>query len=111
MPTSPEENKESEDFEERRKFPRVSASCPVLYRLDFSDRWHVGKMVDYSAIGIRITCENNLPEGTKLAIQIKPGSIKTIPEYSAEGQVARSEVDGDQHYTISIKILKVLRSS
>ncbi len=111
MSTSPEEDKEGEGFVERRMFPRVPASCPVLYRLDFSERWHVAKMVDYSATGIRVTCDENLPEGTKVAIQIKPGSIKTIPQFSAEGEVARSEVNSDQHFIISIKILKVLRNS
>jgi hypothetical protein len=111
MSAFPEENKESEGFIERRMFPRVIANCPVLYRLDFSERWHVAKMVDYSATGIRISCDENLPVGTKIAIQIKPGSIKTIPPVSAEGQVARSEVDSDQHFVVSVKILKVERNS
>jgi hypothetical protein len=105
-----EENKEIEEFVERRMFPRITASCPVLYRLDFSERWHVAKMVDYSATGIRIACDENLPAGTKVAIQIKPGSIRTIPQVSAEGQVARTEVNKDQRFVVSIKILKVLRT-
>jgi len=111
MSASPEEENKGEEFSERRMFPRVTASCPVLYRLDFSERWHVAKMVDYSATGISIACDENLPVGTKVAIQIKPGSIKTIPNISAEGEVARSEVDKDVHFIVSVKILKVLRTS
>ena len=67
--------------------------------------------MDYSATGIRIACDENIPIDTEIALQIKPGSNKTIPEYSAEGRVAHSDLNDDQRYTVSVKILKVLRNS
>ena len=101
---------ESENFTERRAFPRILVNCPALYRQDSDKRWLVAKMVEYSATGITMICDENLPEGTKLDIQIKPGSIKTIPQLSVTGQIMRSEANNDQRFNISVKILKVLRT-
>jgi len=105
-----EENEDSEGFTERRAFPRISASCPVLYRLNATDSWQVAKMVDYSATGIRLDCDENLPVDTKIAIKIKPGSIKTIPALSVEGVVAHADLNKKEHFTVSVKITKVLRT-
>ena len=110
MTASFKENEESEDFAERRAFPRIQGNCPVLYRLDLKDRWQVAKMIDYSATGIKIDCDENIPVGTGISLQVKPGSVKTIPQYSAEGTVAHSDLNKDEHYTVSVKILKVLRT-
>ena len=110
MPASVKENEEGEEFTERRKFPRISVNCPALYRLDPNKRWLVAKMVEYSATGISMICDESLPEGTELDIQIKPGSIKTIPKLSLTGQIMRSEANDDQRFSISVKILKVLRN-
>lgn len=104
------ENEESESFTERRAFPRIAASCPVLYRLNTADSWQVAKMVDYSATGIRLDCDENLPVDTEIAIKIKPGSMKTIPELSVEGLVVHSDLNKEEHFTVSVKILKVLRT-
>jgi len=105
------EQEDSENFTERRAFPRISVNCPTLYRLETGKRWWVAKMVEYSATGITMICDENLPEGSELDIQIKPGSIKTIPELSVTGKVMRSEANDDQRFNISVKILKVLRNS
>ena len=105
------EKENSENFTERRAFPRISVNCPALYRLGPNKRWQVAKMVEYSATGITMICDENLSEGTELDIQIKPGSIKTIPELSVTGRVMRSETNNDQRFNISVKILKVLRNS
>jgi hypothetical protein len=104
------ENEDSESFTERRAFPRIEASCPVLYRLNATDSWQVAKMVDYSATGIRLDCDENLPVDTKIAIKIKPGSMKTIPALSVEGLVVHSDLNKEQHFTVSVKIRKVLRT-
>jgi len=110
MSASVKENEESKDFIERRTFPRISVNCPALYRVDPNKRWLVAKMLEYSATGITMICDENLPEGTELDIQIKPGSIKTIPQLSVTGQIVRSETNSDQRFSISVKILKVLRN-
>jgi c-di-GMP-binding flagellar brake protein YcgR len=99
-----------EDFVERRAFPRLAANCPVLYRVKANERWLVASLDEYSATGFSMVCENNLAEGTEIAIQIKPGSRKTVPKLSAMGKVLRCEENDQQRFKISCKIIKVLRN-
>lgn len=110
MSASIEENEENEDFAERRVFPRISVNCPVLYRQDSNKRWQVAKLNEYSATGISMICDENLPEDSDISIQIKPGSVKTIPQLSAEGKVVRSNTNSEQRFVVSVKFLKVLRN-
>lgn len=105
------ENEESEDFVERRMFPRTPVNCPALYRQPSNERWQVAKMLEYSATGISMLCDEDLPEGTIIDVQFKPGSIKTVPEFSVEGRVVRSELDSEQNFIVSVKVIKVLRDS
>jgi len=110
MTVIPIEKQENEKFSERRAFPRIEASCPVLYRLGAAERWQVAKMEEYSAVGMRIACDENLPKGTFIAIQVKPGSVKTIPQLSLEGEVVHSDLNDEERFVVSVKILKVLRN-
>jgi c-di-GMP-binding flagellar brake protein YcgR len=100
-----------DDFVERRSFPRLPANCPVLYRVKENQRWLVATLDEYSATGFSMVCEDNLKEGSEIAIQIKPGSRKTIPKLSAMGKVLRCEENDQHRYKISCKILKVLRNT
>lgn len=95
--------------ENNRGFPRITVTCPVLYRLSSSKRWQVARLVDFSATGICMVCEDNLPMDTEVSIQIKPGSQKTVPELSASGVVVRSVTTDEQRFEISCKITKVNR--
>jgi hypothetical protein len=93
----------------QRGFPRITVTCPVLYRLTSSQRWQVAKMVDFSATGIRMVCDENLAIDATVGIQIKPGSQKTVPALAATGIVVRCEVNAEQRFEVSCKITKVLR--
>ena len=93
----------------QRAFPRIAVTCPVLYRLDSSQRWRVGRLVDFSATGICMICDTRIPEGVEIAVQIKPGSQKTVPKLSAMGRVLRVERNQEQQYTVSCKLTKVHR--
>lgn len=95
---------------ERRAFPRIDANCPVLYQPRPNSRWIVARLLEYSATGISMVCDENLPEGGEIAIQIKPGSLKTIPQLSANGKVVRCVETSDNRFKVSCKILKVLRN-
>ena len=95
---------------ERRTFPRIEANCPVLYRLKSRGRWIVARLENYSATGLRMICDENLPDGAEIAIQIKPGSIKTIPHLSAEGEVVRCCENEENRFQVSCKIVKVMRN-
>jgi len=97
------------EVENKRAFPRISVTCPVLYRLAAGKRWQVARLLDFSATGICMVCDDNLPIGTKVDIQIKPGSQKTVPALSVTGSVVRSVTTDEQHFEISCKVLKVHR--
>ena len=98
-----------DEIENKRVFPRVSVTCPVLYRQAAGKRWQVARLLDFSATGICMICDDNLPIDTKVDIQIKPGSQKTVPELSASGFVVRSLVTDEQRFEVSCKIIKVHR--
>lgn len=97
------------DVDNKRVFPRIRVTCPVLYRLDEGMRWQVARLLDFSATGICMICDDNLPINTNIDIQIKPGSQKTVPELSVSGFVVRSVTTDEQRFEISCKVLKVHR--
>ena len=94
-------------FREKRLFPRIATQCQVLYRTPDSKGWSVARLVDFSAIGMRIECDELLVPGTPVAIQIKPGDDKVIPAILAKGCVVRCEPNIDLRYEISCKLTKV----
>ncbi len=93
----------------QRVFPRITVTCPVLYLLPPAKRWQVAKLVDFSATGISMVCDDPLNVGTEVSLQIKPGSRKIVPELSATGIVMRSEINDEHQYVISCKLTKVQR--
>lgn len=93
----------------QRVFPRITVTCPVLYRLSAAKRWQVAHLVDFSATGIRMVCDDNLTIDSEIAIQIKPGSKKTVPALAATGIVVRSELNAEQRFEVSCKVIKVHR--
>lgn len=93
----------------QRAFPRISVSCPVLYLLPPAKRWQVATLMDFSAIGISMVCDDLLDVGTDIEIQIKPGSQKTVPAVSAAARVVRCETSNEQRYIVSCKLIKVHR--
>ncbi len=92
---------------ERRLFPRIATRCQVLYRTPESKGWSAARLVDFSAIGMRIECDELLMLGTPVAIQIKPGEDKAIPAVSAKGSVVRCEPNANLRYEVSCKLTKV----
>jgi hypothetical protein len=92
---------------DKRIFPRISAECPVLYLGPGMQRWLVGKLIDFSATGLRLTCDTLLETGDEISIQIKPGSNRKIPAISGVGSVVRTDFNNMGQYEISIKMLRV----
>jgi hypothetical protein len=93
---------------EQRVFPRMKVQCPVLYLVEPAKRWQVAKLVDYSATGLRMECDENLAEGTKIAVAIKPGGNKLIPPISGEGTVVRCAANAQARFEVSCKLTKVV---
>jgi hypothetical protein len=96
-------------IDNQRVFPRITVTCPVLYRLSAAKRWQVARLVDFSATGVRMVCDDNLTINSEIAIQIKPGSQKTVPALAVTGVVVRSAANAEQRFEISCKVIKVHR--
>lgn len=95
------------DNNNKRAFPRVTTQCPVLYRGDHHARWMVGIMLDMSATGLRMTCNEPLNMGTVIDIHYKPGKNKLVPEIKAMGKVVRSLPLEENKFEISCSLTKV----
>jgi hypothetical protein len=92
---------------DKRIFPRISAECPVLYLGPGMQRWLVGRLLDFSATGLRLTCETMLNTGDEVAVQIKPGSNRKIPKISGVGSVVRTDFNDLGQYEVSLKMIRV----
>ena len=103
---------------EKREYPRVKASCPIRYKtdentgwLDESDGWLDAELIDYSATGILMQCEDVIMKGAKIKIELLPGSLQKIPQISAEGVVVRFTMDdNDCSFQIGLEFYNVVRS-
>ncbi len=88
-------------------FPRLDAECPVLYQTPGSAQWLTGSLVNFSATGLLIQCDELLLPGVDILIQIQPGSNRTIPAVTAKGRVLRCELKEEMYCEISCKLTKV----
>lgn len=95
---------------EKREYPRVKASCPIRYQTDDNDVWEEATLLDYSATGIRMLCDDLLLKGTKIKIEVLPGSLQHIPQISVEGVVVRFSMDDDCSFEIGCEFSTVARS-
>lgn len=94
-------------LKEQRMFPRIPAQCPVLYRAAESKYWYEGKLVNFSATGVRIECDEMLLPGTPVFIEIRPGDDKVIPAVTGKGTVVRCEANAHLRYEVSCRLTKV----
>lgn len=95
---------------EKREYPRVEASCPIRYQTDAMDTWEDATLLDYSATGIHMLCDNLLLKGTKLKLEVLPGSLQKIPQISVEGVVVRFSMDDECSFQIGCEFVSVVRS-
>ena len=104
----PEKLKEA--FFEKREYPRIEANCPIRYQVDNTYEWQDAILLDYSATGVRISCDELVLKGTKIKIELVPDHLQKIPRISAEGIVKRLSIDEVCNFQISCEFLTVARS-
>jgi len=92
---------------EKRLFPRQEARCAVLYQTPASKRWLVAHLVDFAAAGLRMECDELLAPGTPIAIQLRPGSDRTIPAIQGRGEVVRCAPNSNLRYEVACKLRKI----
>ncbi|MFV2055336.1 MAG: hypothetical protein ACC707_02670 [Thiohalomonadales bacterium] len=92
-----------------RVFPRMDTECPVLYAIGSSERWRIGKLVNMSATGLRMTCEEPLLRNISITIKTEPGSNRLVPGITGKGKITRCETldKANRQYQISCKLSKV----
>ena len=95
---------------EKREYPRVQASCPIRYQTENDAGWHEATLMDYSATGIRMLCDDLLLKGSKVKIELLPGSLQKIPQISAEAIVVRFSMDDECSFQIGCEFVTVVRS-
>ena len=95
---------------EKREYPRIEASCPIRYQTGDADVWENATLLDYSATGMRMLCDDLLLKGTKLKIEVLPGSLQKIPQISVEGIVVRFSMDDECSFQIGCQFVSVVRS-
>ena len=96
--------------QERREYPRIRANCPVRYQLDSEDTWQNAVLMDYSAMGVQMICDDLILKGTKVRIEVLPGNMRNIPAIKAEGVVIRHEIDDEHRFHIGCQFLKIVHS-
>lgn len=95
---------------EKREYPRVKATCPIRYQTDSKDEWQNAMLLDYSATGIRMLCDDLLLKGTQIKIELLPGSLQHIPQISAEAVVVRFSMDDECSFQLGCEFRTVVRS-
>lgn len=87
-------------WSEKREYPRIKAGCPIRYQLMTDDTWQEATLIDYSATGARIKCEELILKGTKIRVEVLPGCVKNVPPFTAEAVAIRFSLDEDHNFEI-----------
>ena len=94
---------------EKREYPRVEGSCPVRYTVGDSGVWVDAMLLDYSATGIRLLCDDLLLKGTKIKIEVLAEVNHHIPRMSVECVVVRFAMDDTCSFQIGCEIVSTVR--
>jgi c-di-GMP-binding flagellar brake protein YcgR len=94
---------------ERRKFPRIVASCPVRYLQTNDNDWSKAELCDYSATGVRMVSESTVLQSSKIDLVLMPEAKSRVPGIAAEATVLRCGLRDDHRYEIACKFTKVKR--
>lgn len=95
--------------DERRKFPRIQASCPVRYSVQNNGEWDAAELHDYSAIGVCMVSDVTLLQSSKIQLELVPEKRSRVPSIVAEAIVVRCDLRDDHRYEIACKLTKVKR--
>ena len=95
---------------EKREYPRISAKCPVRYKVVYEENWHEGILLDYSATGARIQSEELILKGTHVIVEVIQGTSKNVPLFSVEAIVVRFSLNDEHQFEIGCEFLKPISS-
>lgn len=92
---------------ERRRFPRVQVQCALLWKRPEMDYGEGGVLMDYSATGLRMRCDEPLLPDTSLHVEIPSCSHRMVPAIEADAMVVRCEPTLDGDYLIACRMTRI----
>jgi hypothetical protein len=94
---------------EKREYPRVEANCPARYTVGDSGEWVDAILLDYSATGIRLLCDDLLLKGVTFKIEVLPEAHQNVPRMIVECVVMRFALDDTGSFQIGCEFVGTVR--
>lgn len=95
---------------EKREYPRIKATCPVRYKINSEATWQDAILIDYSATGVCIKCDELILKGSRILVEVLPSCTKNVPPFTAEGIAVRFSLDNEHRYEIGCEFHKPIHS-
>ncbi|MCB1760816.1 MAG: PilZ domain-containing protein [Gammaproteobacteria bacterium] len=94
------------DYAEKRDFPRMCIDCATRFRVAGDAQVVSCVAKDLSSSGLMLRSGQELPAGTQINVEIRPGKNITPPLY-AEAEVVRCDQEGED-FAVACVILRML---
>ncbi|MCB1869025.1 MAG: PilZ domain-containing protein [Gammaproteobacteria bacterium] len=94
------------DYSEKRDFPRMCIDCTARYRAEGGDNAGTALAKELSGGGLLLRIEHELPPGSRLNVEIRPGTEITPPLYLI-AEVVRCNAGNDE-FEIACTIVRML---
>ncbi len=95
------------DSSEKRDFRRMQIDCEILWRLEDGDSMYHAQAINLSARGLAMTCDQDLPVGTRLEVNINP-AYRVVPPMNAIVEILRVSKLDDNKYQYACEIREFL---
>lgn len=100
----------SNDFEERRKYPRFSIDLPLEYQIRSNPNGHGGLVLNASETGLLLYSTGDMPVGTKLKIMVLFPKGYELAEFEVIGEIIWRNLDegkGWEAYRYGLKFIEI----
>ena len=101
------QNNNLENVVNNRVFPRVTATCPVMYRSNEVVRWNVGLLINFSATGVLFQSTRAIPVDSDIIVRLENGRSPVIPALSGSGKVTRCTEIEKNKYEIACRLNRI----
>ncbi len=100
----------SNDFEERRKYPRFSVDLPLEYQVRSNPNGHGGLVLNASETGLLLYSTGDMPVGTKLKITVLFPKGYELANFEVIGEIIWRDLDcgkGWEAYRYGLKFIEI----
>jgi len=95
------------DSSEQRDFRRMQIDCDILWRPEEGDELFHAQAINLSATGLAMTCDQDLPAGTRLEININP-AYRVVPPMNAIVEILRVKKQAEDKFEYACEIREFL---